>query len=306
MDTISHLAPAASTAPHRPPTILDYIGRRVTHKCSECGSDIAVRWVPRAWETSELDAWADHEDVLFNRCHVCALKAAPEEYHATLKARFDHILQVHDRLKFHTLQPGRSGSMRPTPVTTTYTTWYPVNRAGQSYLYVEEFFIAGYLLDGFDADAARRVLSPSPPYHIYSHEEPLGSGLRTLVAAVCVTLHVRVPAVPNAYLEWRWDPYDQALAWEPMIRGFSGVSADEIRRLAYDGRRLFAIHRASSGRYPDEDEIVCGGFKRDLDHVIPQLRDDMLYDEGSPSRPLEAEAACQSPRVFRPHPPDSP
>jgi hypothetical protein len=172
-------------------------------------------------------------------------------YHATLKARFDHILQVHDRLSFHAWQPSRSGSLRPTPVTTTYTTWYPVNRAGPSDPYVEEFSIAGYLLDEFDAEAAGRVLSPSPPYHIYQHEEPSESGLRTVaVVAVYVTIQVRLPAVPDAYLEWRWDPYDSALAWEPMIRGFDRVSADEIQRLAYHGRRLFAIHRTSRGRIP--------------------------------------------------------
>ena len=134
----------------------------------------------------------------------------------------------------------------------------------------------GWLPAGFEEETAG--LASSPTYRIFQSDDPSGPG--TIFAAVHLAIHARHPEVPNAYLEFRWDRDNPAWSLEPMIRGFGSASSSDIQRIAYHGRSLFAIHRASRGRYPDEVEIVCRGFKCDLDHVIPDLRDRLWEDEG--------------------------
>jgi hypothetical protein len=71
-----------------------------------------------------------------------------------------------------------------------------------------------------------------------------------------------------------------------MMRGFGRVSADEIGRLGYHGRRLFAIHRASRGREPDDPEGICKEFKHDLPAAIREARDQLEFDGEPRNRPL--------------------
>ena len=248
---------------------------------------MVVRWVPR---TGELETWADHFTILLTRCHTCVLGAAPEVFRATLEARFDHLVQVR-----HSLGPllksveDSAGIVRQMPATLTQRRFYPVNRDGPADPYLEEFVVTGSLPSTFDADVALRQLAPSPVYRIVPDEEKVG-------AIVYLTIHARLPGVPDAYLEWRYDPHNPAWSFEPMIRGFGrrSVSPEDISHLAYHGKRLFAIKHASSGRYPDDDEIVCRGFREDLDRVIPKLRDRLWKDEGRGDRPLTQPELAQA------------
>jgi hypothetical protein len=255
---------------HRPqPTILDCLEGGVVNTCPECGNPVVVRRLPR---TGELDTWADHSKVLFTRCHTCVLGAAPEEHRATLEARFNHILHVRDSLgRLLRWVLDSAGTPRPMPATLTQRTWYPVNRDGPDDPYLEEFVVTGSLPDTFDSDIARRELASSPVYRVFRDEEGVG-------ATVYLVIHARLPAVPDAYLEWRYDQYNPAWSWEPMIRGFGRASAKDISHLTFDGRRLFAINRAMRGpqigkhkRYPEGEE---GIFLEDVKRVLRTHEED--------------------------------
>ncbi len=231
-----------------PPTILDYLCTSLALPCVKCPEHVAVRWFPSREEAGEPAAWADHKDILLTHCHDCALKVAPEAYQATLKARFDHILDVRSRLHaLMRLEQDRDGRVRPMPATVTSTRWYPVNRAGSKDPYLEEFTVIGWLPDEFDPEAAQHILAPSPTYRVIPSPPPAPT---RHAAAVQMAIHARLPTVPDAYLELRWNPTDPGLSWEPIIRGFGRVSSKEVERLTYHGRRLFMLHPTTSGRIP--------------------------------------------------------
>ena len=124
----------------------------------------------------------------------------------------------------------------------------------------------GWLPDTFDADAAFRGLASSPTYRVFSDEEGVEAG--RLWAAVHLTIHAYLPRVPDAYLEWRWDPNIPEWSWEPMIRGFSRqeVPATHLRSLTYHGKRLFTIRHASRG----PQRGTTGRYKHggDAEHML--------------------------------------
>jgi hypothetical protein len=219
------------------------------------------------------------------------VQAAPRKYQARLKTRFDHILSFTRILyardswgRLTALETGPDGRPRPAPATITYTTWYPINRDGPDDPYLDEFTITGWLPAGFDPEAARRVLTPFPPYDIHPNVDPAGPSDQ--FAIVYLATHARLPAVPNAYLEWYWDPHTGSRTQDPVpiFQGFRDASAGDVRRVAYHARRLLGIRGGIRGRYPDEG--VCSWFKQDLAREIPKLREAMWEDEGNPSRPL--------------------
>jgi len=218
---------------------------------------------------SEFEVWSDSNEILLTRCHTCVLKVAPDTYQATLRDRFDHILDIHNSLR-HILvwSRDRTGTPCRVPAPISYMTWYPVNRGGPKEPYIEEFMVMGRVADTFTREAARRELAWSPTYRLGG--EGMGSGF-PLVGVHLVT-HARLPVVPDAFLEWRWDPNIPTWSWEPMIRGFRHASAKDLADLTERGRRLFAIHRASRGpqigkhkRYPDGEDDA---FLKDVKAVL--------------------------------------
>jgi hypothetical protein len=141
----------------------------------------------------------------------------------------------------------------------------------------------GLLPDTFDVDAARRVLSASPTYHTI----PLEPGL--IGVAVNLTVHARLPAVPDAYLEWRWDEYVPEWSWEPMIRGFrrpGRAAARDLAKLISHGKKLFEHHQTSRGREPDDPVVVCTVFKESLPSAIARAREEVEKAGDPPHRDL--------------------
>lgn len=96
---------------------------------------------------------------------------------------------------------------------------------------------------------------------------------------------VSLPTRPQAPIVVSWQPHAPSEDYREMDLERNDLTGKEKRQLD-DALSLFSRGKRNPGRYRDDEDIVCEGFKRDLDRVIPKLRDSIWEEEHDLGRHL--------------------